>query len=136
MEKTKSIISLSVAIIFSFILGNLTGIFYQKQKSDSQIQTTTDTIQRLSSKVVNAIVTYGTITSVDSNRNITLSYEGESMIVSVAQDVKVYIYENSTRKELNFNDLKVGDSVNITASLDASGNILGNMIVIFTRNAQ
>jgi hypothetical protein len=136
MEKTKSIVSLSAAIIFSFILGNLTGIFYQKQKSDPQIQATTDTIQKLSSKVVNAIVTYGTITSIDSNRNITLSYEGESMIVSVAQDVKVYIYENSTRKELNFNDLKVGDSVNITASLDASGNILGNMIVIFTRNAQ
>jgi len=136
MEKTKTKSSLVVTIIFSFVLGTLTGVFYQKQKSDPQIQSTTNTIQKLSSKVVNAIVTYGTITSIDSNRNITLSYEGEGMIVSVAQDVKVYIYENSTRKELNFNDLKVGDSVNITASLDASGNILGNMIVIFTRNAQ
>ena len=136
MEKAKPIITLVVAIIISFILGALAGMFYQKQISDPQIESTAGTIQKLSSKVVNAIVTYGTITSVDNNRNITLNYSDESMVVSITQDAKVYIYENNTRKEINFSDVKVGDSVNITATLDAAGNVVGNMIVIFTRSAQ
>jgi len=136
MDKAKSITTLVTAIILSFVLGSLAGVFYQKQKSDPQIKSSSNTIQKLSSKVVNAIVTYGTITSIDNDRNITLSYSDESMAVSVAQDAKVYIYENNTRKEINFSDVKVGDSVNITAALDAAGNVVGNMIVIFTRSAQ
>jgi hypothetical protein len=136
MDKTKSITTLVTAIILSFVLGALAGVFYQKQKSDPQIKSTAGTIQKLSSRVVNAIVTYGTITSVDNNRNVTLSYDGESMMMSIAQDAKVYVYENNTRKEISFGDVKVGDSVNITAALDAAGNVVGNMIVIFTRGAQ
>ena len=136
MDKTKSITTLVTAIILSFVLGALAGVFYQKQKSDPQIKSTAGTIQKLSSRVVNAIVTYGTITSVDNNRNVTLSYDGESMMMSIAQDAKVYVYENNTRKEISFGDVKVGDLVNITAALDAAGNVVGNMIVIFTRGAQ
>lgn len=136
MDKTKSTTTLVSAIILSFILGALAGVFYQKQKSDPQIKSSSNTIQKLSSKVVNAIVTFGTITSIDKDRNITLSYNDESMVLSMAPDTKVYVYENNTKKEINFGDVKVGDSVNVTASLDEAGNVIGNMITIWTRNAQ
>jgi len=131
MEK-KSIVTLAVVVIFAFVLGTLSGIFYQKQKAAPAIQG----MQSLSSKVVNAIVTYGTVNSIDNSRNITLSYNGDSMTISILTDAKVYIYENSTRREISFNDVQVGDVVNITASLDASGKPQGNMIVIFARNSQ
>ena len=134
MGKTRLIVSLIVVVIFVFGLGGLTGIFYQKQKDAPRAQKTAEKIQTLSSKVVNAIVTYGTVTSIEGNKNITLSHDGEAMTISITPNAKVYIYENATKKEVNFSEVKIGDNVNITASLDQSGSIVGNMIVIFTRN--
>jgi len=134
MDKTTSAVSLIVVIIFAFLLGALAGIFYQKQTYSPQMQEATSNIQKLSSKVVSAVVTYGRITSIDENRNVTLDYGGETLTVSVMSDAKIYIYENSTKKELSYSDIKVGDSVNITATVDSSGILQGNMVVIFSRS--
>jgi len=135
MEKEKLYVSLAVIIILSVAVGIAIGVFYQVRKDTPQIQNTTTVIQNLSSQVVSAVVTYGSITNIDSNRNVTLSYKGDEMTIAVSPDAKIYEYENSVKRTGQFQDLKVGDLVNITTTILPDGKFQGNMVVVFSHSS-
>jgi len=131
MNKTKSITLLIVIIIFAFLFGSASGIFYQKQKDAPQIKEKTEVIQKLSSKIVSAIIVFGNVYSINSDRSITLSYQGDKITILTLQNAKIYKYNNSTKKEAQFQDIKVGDSINVTAEINSDGQLQGNTIIIF-----
>jgi len=131
MNKITSYILLVVVIALALVIGIIIGLFYQKQTYAPQLQVSKITMQSLSSKVVSAVVTYGSVKSVDNNRSIVLSYDSDELSVLVDTTAKIYRYENSSKKEIQFSDIKVGDLVNITTSVSSDGLLHGNMVVIF-----
>jgi len=135
MNKTTLSFSLAAIIVLSLVVGGVIGAVYQQQKDASQIKQTTSTMGSLSSKVVSAVVTYGTITNIDSSRNIILSYKGDTMTIAIEEEAKIYAYENSVKKEVQFQSIKVGDLVNIATTVSADGQFKGNMVVIFSSAA-
>jgi len=135
MNKTTLSFSLAAIIVLSLVVGCVIGVVYQQQKDSSQIQQTATTIGNLSSKVVSAVVTYGEITNIDSNRNIILNYKGDTMTIAIEDGAKIYAYENSVKKEVQFQNIKVGDLVNIATTVSVDGQFKGNMVVIFSSAA-
>jgi len=135
MNKTTLSFSLALIIVLALVAGAAVGIIYQQQKDAPQLKQKIATIGNLSSKVVSAIVTYGTITNIDSNRNIVLSYKGDTMTIAVQEGAKIYAYENSVKKEVQFQNIKVGDLVNIATTVSDDGQFQGSMVVIFSSAA-
>jgi hypothetical protein len=133
MNKIKLYFLSAVVIIASLAIGVVAGMLLQNKISAPRVKQMTETVGSLSSKVVSAVVAFGSVESIDNNRNITLAYNGDKMTVAIGQDAKIYFYENSVKKELQFQDVKMGDLVNITTTVSQDGKLQGNMIVIFTR---
>jgi len=131
MTKTTLYLSLAGVIILSVTFGVGIGMVYQIQRDSSQIKATANVVGGLSSKAVSAVVTFGTVTNIDSNRNITLEYKGDAITIAIENDAKIYKYENSVKKEVQYGDIKLGDSLNITTTVSADGGFSGNMVIIF-----
>jgi hypothetical protein len=132
MNKVTSSILIAVAIILSIAVGLTAGIFYQSQKDASLNQKTASMLGAISSKAVSAIVTYGTVSNIEG-RNITIDYLGDKMTIAIKNDAKIYTYENSVKKEIQFQDVKNGDSINITTTATPSGEFQGNLVIIFSK---
>jgi type II secretory pathway pseudopilin PulG len=135
MEKVKLYVSLIVIIILSIVVGIVIGMLYQAQKYNPQIQNTETVIQNLSSQVISAVVAYGSVTNIDSNRSITLSHKGDEMTIMVSDDAQIYEYENSVKKTTQYQNIKVGDLVNITTTVLPDGKFQGDMVIIFAHNS-
>jgi len=132
MNKVTSSILIAVAIILSIAVGLAGGMFYQSQKDASLNQKTASMLGAISSKAVSAIVTYGTVSNIEG-RNITIDYLGDKMTIAIKNDAKIYAYENSVKKEIQFQDVKKGDSINITTIATPSGEFQGNLVIIFSK---
>jgi len=143
---SKSLISsLAVIVIFVFILGCGAGIFYQSKKDASQFDTlqsgniqsqnTQSVIKDLSSKVVLSSTAYGQVSSING-RDITLTYEKDSLKIKVKDDVIIYAptKENFSgvgdQPQVQFENIKEGDNLNVSFKLLSNGTLEGQVITI------
>ena len=130
MNKANLTILILLGVIL-FLVGGGIGIFYQMQKDSSG-----DTvIKALSSKVIPSIVAYGQVTEING-RNITIFYSGETLTVPIAQDAQVSSFTQangqtgSTQQQSSFNQIKKGDSINISIKVSSDGKLEGKMVII------
>jgi len=133
MESKKLYILISVAILIAFVVGLSLGIFYQANKVSPQIQQTENIMKSISSEVINAVVAFGFVSGVSDGRVVTLSYNGENLDIVLQESAKINLYEGTAKKEVQFQDIKIGDKVNVTAEIGKDGSIQGNMMIIFPR---
>jgi hypothetical protein len=133
MEQKNLYISIAVVVVLVFVLGLALGIFYQTQKATPQIQQTAEVIDGISSEVINAVVAYGSVSGVGDDRKVTLSYNGDNLDIALQDSAKIYLYEGANKKEIQFQDIEIGDKANITAEISKEGKIQGNMMIIFPR---
>jgi hypothetical protein len=99
------------------------------------------TVKALSSKVVPSIIAYGQVTKIE-NKNITLTYNKETLTVPVMESANVYSFVPAeagskttapTQKKSTFSEIKVGDSLNITVKLSADGVLEGQSVIILVK---
>jgi len=131
MKKIISLILLIVAIFFSLLVGGFCGVYYQKQQDFPQLQKSENLVKDLSSSVVTAVVTYGTVYNIDGNQNIVLSSGTDKINIAIQPNAKFYSYKNSVKNDIKFSDIKVGDTVNITTKISSSGQFQGQQLVVF-----
>lgn len=133
MNKASLVILVIIGVLL-FLVGGGLGIFYQAQKDASQIKKA-ETIDILSSSVIPSIVAYGQVTKIQG-RNITLTFDNESIIVPIAQNAPVYSFNqsagqaSSVQKQGDISQIKSGDYLNISIGLSQDGKIEGATVVI------
>lgn len=130
MNKTKLLFSIIVIIIFSLIIGVALGIFYQNQRQQNICQQSTSiNIKDFSSDVIVYLLANGEAVDVN-NQSITLKRNEDLMTISIKTNATVYRFNDGQRKQINFSDIKIGDQLNITTSIDSNGKLIGNSILI------
>lgn len=139
-----------VVIIFGAVIfsagGYFAGVFLEKEKTGSQIEKleklTSVTSLLSSSKLIVSIIGYGKVTDI-SGRKITLTTGSESLQVSIREDAQMYsfvapafvegkISEISAQKVIKFEDIKVGDNLNVSTKMLADGQMEGLSVAIFS----
>ena len=136
MEK-KQIITISLLIVCGlalFIVGDIVGMSYQNKKIDSATANLSNVFKILSSEVVPSIVSYGEVVKID-NRNITLSFNGDEITVEVIDGASIYGLGSDVgagQYKMNFNQIKMGDYLNIVLNVDSNGNFTGDSVIDFS----
>ena len=105
--------------------------------SQNQSQVMPEAIKVLSSKVIPAIAAYGMITKIDG-RNVTMTYQTDSIVVAFRTDAKIYSYTINPAVKTpkgaapayvttlaSFNDLKVGQNISANIKVDLNGQVEG-----------
>src|SRR3989344_9475577 len=121
MNAKSVIVSLILAVVF-FGIGLSVGIFWPAKNVSVQVQETVTpmpkAIRDLSSKVISSIAAYGAVTKIDG-QNITLSYQGDSVIIPIKADAKIYSFApasdstktgtapKGTPSQIPFKDIKI-----------------------------
>lgn len=123
MDKLNFIIFILIGIVL-FIFGAGAGIMYQAQKSFSQ----PGILDILNSKVVSSVTVYGEVADING-RDITLSYEGERLVIGVASDAQIFS-SDSSRQNSDFSQIKKGDYVNAGIKFSSDGRVQAQTIVI------
>jgi len=134
MKKSVLIILFLVSWVLFASLGTGFGIFYQQQKDLIGEKDIQSTLKALSSKNIASVIAYGQVTKIDS-RDITISYLGDSMKIFIEDGCKVYLIGNSAggpseKKEISFEEIKIGNHLNITIKIMPDGQIIGQSILI------
>jgi hypothetical protein len=134
MKKPFLIILFLASWILFASLGIWFGIFYQQQKDLIGEKNIGNTLKSLSSKNIASIIAYGQLTRTEG-RDITISYLGDSMKILIEDGCKIYLIGSraggqSEKKEINFEEIKVGDHLNITIKIMPDGQIIGQSILI------
>ena len=140
MEKSLLVGLIILIVLVVFILGAGIGIFYQTQKDITGINNIRDTSEKLSSKVIPPIIAYGRVTKIDG-KNITLNFSGENLIAKMDDNAQIFKFSSpssstkdsqpsSTRQETKFENIKVGDNLNITFKVLSDGTLLGQSVSI------
>ncbi len=139
MGKKEQLAISIIAGILIFALGIGLGIIYQAQNK-AQIKKN-EAVKSLSSKTISSLTAYGKVSKIEG-KNITLSSLGDNLAVPMADSAKVYSFNDNSgnnsapQKAVSFEDIKVGDSVNITMKLLQDGQMQGLMVVILPPAAQ
>ncbi len=134
--------SLIIAVVIGlalFVLGGGLGVFYQTQKDVPQSekdQAMEAVIKSLSSEVIPSIIAYGQVIKIEG-KDITLSYGGDSIKVSMAENSPVFSFINdaagkSVQKEVEFKEIKIKDNLNISIKLLPDGRLEGQSVVILS----
>jgi hypothetical protein len=100
-------------------------------------QQLSETIKELSSRVIPSIAAYGTVTNIDG-RNISLRYQGDSIVISVMPDAKIYSYTpsatgsnaKSLTTQVDFSKIKVGDNLSVNLKVIPTGQIEGLSVIV------
>lgn len=96
----------------------------------------------LASKVIGSLTTIATgeVTEI-SDRSLTLSAEGDTLTILIRENAPIYrlvppeektpkIPQPVVREEMNFEEIKVGDRVNIFCQLKADASLEGIEVII------
>ncbi|TSC94246.1 MAG: hypothetical protein CEN87_541 [Parcubacteria group bacterium Licking1014_1] len=140
MNKITSLISLIIIALAIFVLGGGAGVLYQTQKTApqlEQLEKATSIINFLSSEELSRITVFGKATKIEG-RDITLSSGNDSVKVNVIDDSAIYSFvangaaEKSApvRKIVKFEEIKIGDNLNITVKLLPDGQLQGLSVII------
>ena len=139
MNKIFSIIlAIIVLVLIFFAAGAASGIFYEKQKqyfnpvkSESEVKSE-QIIKEISSKIVPSMNAYGQVSKIDG-RAMTLRYNGQEnqiLAMNVRSDAKVYSFlsvvankegGSVSSKEVAFEDIKIGDTINAVIKITSDG---------------
>jgi hypothetical protein len=143
----KYIILWIVGGLVVFVAGGVAGYFYAWQASglspvpvvESQGQAASQLAKNLSSKVVPSVAAQGVVTKING-KSITLSSQGDSMVITMSNDVKVYAFvpnPNPSKtgsamvsQQVDFSQIKEGDSVSVNLHVLSNGSLEGFSIVI------
>jgi len=128
MDKTISIVLIS-GLLFS-VLGAGVGFLYKTLQISPQLTV----IKTLSSKTVPSMVAYGQVSKIEG-RDITLSYSGDNINISMEENSPVYSFVNDSakrdnQKKMELKDIKIGDNLNIAIRLLPDGRIQGQSVFI------
>lgn len=138
-------------LIVSFILGIIMlavgvglGVLFVGQKvivapsnTTQTTQTMSQSVKDLSSKVV-SVSASGSVTKI-SGRSITLSQQGDSMVIGIKSDAKIYSFIStssgtnkgaSTSQQVDFSSIKVGNNVSVNIKVLPSGEVEGFSVII------
>lgn len=134
MNKIIIIFLLVLAFLVVFLVGGGVGMSYQSQKLSPGNEKALETVKILSSKAVSSIIVFGQVENI-SDRELTVSYEGESVIVKMADKALIEnLSKDSSGKpiqqKIDFNQIKQGDNVNIPAKLSQQGILEGESLII------
>lgn len=139
MDKNLVILAAFLIIVF-FVVGAALGIFYQIDKDAAKIQGAENmsaAVKALSSDSVQSIVAFGQVKKI-TGRTIVLSYAGKTLSAVIANDAKIFSFASAGQgasqgqKEVSFNSIKEGDSLNIILKLYPDGRIEGRQVIIFS----
>ena len=122
------------------VLGVGIGLLYKtlqtshQQLSPQQIEKTTATIKDLSSKIILSSVAYGQVSKIEG-RDITLSYNGDSIKINITENIPIYSFTNdsagkSVQKKVDLKVIKIGDTLNITIKVLPDGQIQSQSVLI------
>jgi len=135
------IIILTVSGLVIFILGGIAGIIYQNQKAagttglaGTQTNTPAKLVDNLKSKVISSIVLFGKVEKI-SGRTLNISNNGDAINVAISNDARFSLVDSSPKaagpKTAGFENIKVGDTVNMSAKILDSNSFLGLSVVIY-----
>ena len=130
----------TIGAVFIFVLGGGAGILYQTQKDAPQIDKLASLLKRITSRAIPSITAYGQVASIEG-KNITLASGGDNIIVSVRGDTEIYSFAQPTAQKqeqavlptkqlVKFEDIKKGDTLNISLKVLPDGQLEGNTIII------
>jgi hypothetical protein len=125
-----SVLAIVIAIVF-FVLGAGLGIFYQDQKNNSQPMSASSA-KLLGSRIIPSIMVSGKVSKLEG-RNITIISDGDTAVIPISDGATVYSFissEDSSQKESDFSQIKVGDRVNISLKWLQDGGFVGETIII------
>ncbi|MBX4201189.1 hypothetical protein KW786_03645 [Candidatus Parcubacteria bacterium] len=148
METRNVIISLIVGLLV-LAAGFLGGMFWGGMGSPAEIVSpdsdqqpgTSQVVKDLSSKVIPSIAAYGKVSKIE-NRNLTLNYEGDTVIIPVRNDAKIYSFVSSasgtatkpntvpSSKEITFQEVKMDDNVSVNVKVLENGTLEGFSVVV------
>jgi len=140
MEKKQQIILIIVGVLL-FLLGLIVGIIFQQQGGVQSVKI--ETANNLLSKVVSSVTAYGKIENING-KIITLGNLGDSLAISLSENAPIYSFNidadkpNSApaQKTVNFEDIKVGDNVNVSVKSLPTGQLQGLSLVILPKPAE
>ena len=134
------IIILVVAGIVIFVLGGVAGVLFQNQKANgtagigTPINTPGKLADNVKSKVISSIVLYGKVESI-SGRTAKISNNGDTVSVVMSASAKFSLIDVSKKtpvqKDAKFENIKVGDNLNISAKILDNNSFAGVSVVIF-----
>lgn len=132
---TKKQIAILIAVgLVLLAMGVALGIFLPKPLALENL-TKIKAANNLSSKVVSSIVAYGQVESING-RDIILSNLGDNLAISISNSAKVYsfvIKKGATapvQQPVEFENIKVGDKVNVAVKILPSGQLEGSSVII------
>jgi len=133
-----------VIIIGSLILlglGFIFGYSFEK-KAIEKLKAESPLVDLSKSKVINSltIIASGEVKEI-SGRNLTLNAEGDDLTILIREDASINglvaseekvtdIPQPLARKEIKFEEIKVGDKVNITCQLKTDGSLEGTETIV------
>ena len=91
----------------------------------------------LTSKVIPSVGAYGQVAKIDGN-NLTISYQGDSIVVTVGGSAKIYAQtivkkgtvSTPTTQQISLQNIKVGDNVSVNIKVQPTGQLQGLSIVV------
>ncbi len=136
---------------FGYSLGTVSGNSTSKNAVQSQVQTQKmpEAINVLSSKVIPSIAAYGIVTKIDG-RNITLTYQTDSIVITMRSDAKIYSYVVNSAlvkpgskppanayvtKLADFNDIKVNQNLSANIKVYPDGRVEGFSAIFLPPNS-
>lgn len=130
----KTVLVASVVGLVFLVAGVFAGFLLEKNITEKDIEKANTTIKAFGSKLIPYVTAFGKIQSI-SGKDLTLNYNGDTVVIKIKDDAKVSIIEtgddnNTIQKEALFEDLKVGDSVSVNISISSDNAIEGSRVLI------
>jgi preprotein translocase subunit YajC len=133
IDNKKQLAIIITAGIIIFLIGGILGIFIYRLQNKNIVENK-KAVSSLSSKVVSSVVVYGQVKSING-KSITLSNLGDDLTIIIADNAQVFSFATATvQQKVNFEDIKVGDSVNISVKLLSTGQLEGLSVIILPQS--
>lgn len=131
------IVSTAIIVLVVLVVGLGAG-FFIKALMDASVLAKNEKIAKaievLSSPLVPSIVAYGQVESING-RVITLSYSGKTLSVEISSNAVIYSYSAGSgaaggQKQIKFENIKKGDTLNVSIKLSSDGSLVGQMVMM------
>lgn len=129
------VVIIGSALILLFI-GYLLGAASYEYKNRAQESKLKNIVMALESDVVPSIVSYGKVVSING-REIVMAFNEDKIRIKIRDDAKIHALSgklNGDQAPFDFNQIKVGDMLNVDVSVDHDGNFVGNSVIDFIQN--
>jgi hypothetical protein len=117
-------------------IGYLLGVASYEYKNRAQESKLENIVAALDSDVVPSIVSYGKVVSING-REIVMAFNEDRIKIKVRDDAKIHALSgrlNGDQAPFDFNQIKVGDMLNVDVSVDPDGNFVGNSVIDFAQD--